>query len=282
MQRVVLGQQVAAPEAYAPEVLCAVPRSLGREKLALQAVALPFAGVDVWNAYELSWRDARGRPQVAVATLTLPCTSPNLVESKSLKLYLNGLYFVRFPSTQALVDTIARDVGACVGAHVQVQLTLPAQMHGEVGPLLGESVDDAELDAVPDGAAPDGAAPDAELLRAGAQRAPAGSEPQRLTSRLLRSLCPVTSQPDWADLQLELHGVRLRPAALLGYVLGFARHTGFHEQCVERIYLDVMRTVQPRDLAVYARYTRRGGIDINPYRCTPPLRVPPNGRTFRQ
>lgn len=271
-----LGQSVAAPRAYAPEVLRAVPRTLGRDGLGIErGVALPFVGVDVWRAYELCWRNERGLPQLAVATLQVPVTSPHLVESKSLKLYLGGLYFCRFPSPEAVADLVARDVGACVGAAVSVTLEADAPAGALHVPPAGECVDDAPLSAAP------GGRPDISHLAAGVRPFSAAST-QRLYSRLLRSLCPVTGQPDWADVEVALHGVHLAPGALLAYVLGFAEHTGFHEQCVERIYLDLQRALRPEALSVFARYTRRGGIDINPFRSTPGLLRPELRRTFRQ
>ena len=276
MQHPHLGKESSYADKYSPELLYAVRRSLGRDGLELtDGAPLPFVGFDTWNAYELSWRDLRGVPQLAVATLQVPCSSPNLVESKSLKLYLGGLYFCRYAHGDEVAAVIARDVGACVGAEVQVTLAQRPTLTGPYAALEGDSVDDAPF------VGPLPTAPDAARLAAGAGRAPT-ARPQRLVSGLLRSLCPVTSQPDWADVQVVLYGARLAPEALLGYLLGFAEHTGFHEQCVERIFLDVRAAVRPDALSVCARYTRRGGIDINPFRSTPGLAAPPNLRTFRQ
>lgn len=276
MQHPHLGKESRYATQYSPETLYAVPRSMGRRELTMSHDGpLPFVGVDTWNAYELSWRDMRGVPQLAIATLQVPCTSPNLVESKSLKLYLGGLYFCRYANGEEVAAVVARDVGTCVGADVHVTLAQRPNHAGRYAELEGDSVDDAPF------AGPLPAAPDASRLVAGATRAP-NAEPQRLVSSLLRSLCPVTRQPDWADVQVVVHGARLAPEALLAYLLGFAEHTGFHEQCVERIFLDVQAAVRSDALSVCARYTRRGGIDINPFRSTPGLSAPPNLRTFRQ
>lgn len=289
----VLGRQVPAPDRYAPEVLVAVPRALGRAALKLRPDDPPVhLGVDVWNAYELAWRGPDGRPQLAIATLTVPADSPNLVESKSLKLYLGGLYATSFAEPNALCRRIADDVGAIVGCPIEVELASPAAWCG--APVLLEG---ACVDASPYAAAPAGApSPYAQALRA-VPTAPASrpqqakanatteapGEQQVLTSQLLRTLCPVTGQPDWADVQIRVRGARLQPEGLLSYIASFCQHTGFHEQCVEQILLDVYRACRAQAVAVLARYTRRGGIDINPWRTTDPSwRAPANVRTPRQ
>lgn len=265
-----LGRAVTYAERYDPGLLFAVERAPQRATLDIGA-ALPFRGADVWTAYEASWLDDDGKPQVAVATFVVPADSPRLVESKSVKLYLTSLNQERFASASVVGATIERDLSSAAGAAVAVTLTLPA----DFGEFRHEELAGHSIDAQPLGAARDGLSPES-LSAAG----PVVSE--SLCSRLFRSVCPVTGQPDYASVRLAYRGARIDRAGLLAYLVSFRRHPGFHEHCVERIFVDVWRRCRPESVSVYARFTRRGGIDINPYRTSGDEPPPPNARTARQ
>lgn len=267
-----LGQPVAYATRRDPGLLFPVPRAESRAAIGVPA-ALPFTGVDVWNAYELSWLDARGKPEVAIATLTVPADSPTLIESKSLKLYLNSLASERFADMAALAATIAADLSAAAGAAVAVTTTPRAGFAGlALAELAGACIDDLAI------AIDHYGPPQPAFLGATGD---AGEE--TLVSHLLKSNCPVTGQPDWASVQIRYRGPRLDRAGLLRYLVSYREHAGFHEQCVERIFIDLMRRCAPQALSVYARYTRRGGLDINPWRATPGFAsLPGNPRGARQ
>ena len=265
-----LGRHVDYPSHYDPALLYPIPRALGRDAIGLHGGALPFIGHDRWHAYELSWLDARGKPRVATATLTVTADSPHLVESKSLKLYLNSFNATRLESDAELLSRIESDVSAAAGAPVQVALGLPA-IDGGDAPDAG-CIDGLDVDIERYGP------PDATLLAADA-----GDVVQEtLSSALLKSNCPVTGQPDWARVSIAYRGPRIDRAALLRYLVSFRDHAEFHEQCVERIFADLLAVARPQRLSVEARYTRRGGLDINPWRATPGHPVPVAGRDLRQ
>ena len=263
-----LGREVAYPRHYDATLLFPIPRAAAREELGLGA-ALPFAGHDRWHAYELSWLDANGKPMVATATLTVPADSPNLVESKSLKLYLNSCNATRFADADTVRARIAADLSQAAGAPVDVVFGLPPFASGD-DPAI--SID--ALDIAIDRYGP----PDAGLLAA------SGGDhvEETLRSDLLKSNCPVTGQPDWAGVHLAYRGPRIDRAGLLRYLVSFRDHAEFHEQCVERIFVDVLARCRPQALSVEARYTRRGGLDINPWRATPGTPMPAPRRDPRQ
>ncbi|MCL7715481.1 NADPH-dependent 7-cyano-7-deazaguanine reductase QueF [Stenotrophomonas mori] len=247
-----LGREVAYPAHYAPELLFPIPRTGAREALGLTG-ALPFSGHDRWHLYELAWLDPRGKPQVATATLWVPADSPNLVESKSLKLYLNSLNATRLESLEAVLERVAVDLSGCAGATVRLAAGLPP-----VADAGGESLDGLALDI-------DHYGPP----RPGFLQADAGATvTETLTSALLKSNCPVTGQPDWASVSIRYRGPRIDRAGVLRYLASFRDHAEFHEQCVERIFLDLVQHCGCLSLDVEARYTRRGGLDINPRRAT--------------
>lgn len=250
-----LGREVAYPSQYDAGLLFPIPRAAGRAELGISSGALPFIGHDRWHAYELSWLDARGKPCVATATFTVPCDSPNLVESKSLKLYLNSLNAERFNSDEAVRERVALDLSARAGADVSVAFGLP-EMAAESS---GESLDAQDLE-IDDYGPPNSAylsSDETQLVE------------EILFSHLLKSNCPVTGQPDWGTVVLAYRGPRIERDGLLRYLVSFREHSGFHEQCVERIFQDVLALCRPSQLSVEARYTRRGGLDINPWRATP-------------
>ncbi|KAF1693611.1 NADPH-dependent 7-cyano-7-deazaguanine reductase QueF [Pseudoxanthomonas koreensis] len=278
-----LGREVAYPTGYDPSLLFPIPRAGARAELGLAAGApLPFAGHDRWHAYELGWLDERGKPRVATATLQVPATSPNLVESKSLKLYLNSLNAARFADAAALRACIEADLSRCAGAPVTMAFGLPpiagsasADTGADTGAArtaTGESLDAIEADFDTYGP------PDATFL----STTLGDTVEEHLHSDLLKSNCPVTGQPDWASVHLRYRGPRIERTGLLRYLVSFREHAGFHEQCVERIFLDVLRHCAPASLSVEARYTRRGGLDINPWRGTPGHPAPAAVRDLRQ
>lgn len=269
-----LGEKVSYPDKYDASCLHPIARQLGREGLGIDAqAALPFAGVDIWNGYELSWLTESGKPRVACAEFRFSADSPNIIESKSFKLYLNSFNQTRIASVDALKQTLIADLSAASGAGVSVAIYTPehwAEMYGITAPK-GECLDELDI-------SPSAYAPDASLL------ATDGDEvcSEVLYSHLLRSRCPVTSQPDWASVEICYRGAKINREQLLAYIVSFREHDEFHEHCVERIFCDISQRCKPQALSVYARYTRRGGLDINPWRSTDQAFVPANSRGVRQ
>ena len=267
-----LGKPSAYPGRYDAALLFSIERSLGRTELGL-ATPLPVIGIDYWTAYELSWLDARGKPCVAIAEFAVPAGSPRLIESKLLKLYLNGFAATRMDSADTLASVIARDLGPVAGAFITVQVRSAA---GGDAPAIveldGECIDALEIPI------DDYGPPDARHLACTDD----AFVDESLVSHLLKSNRPVTGQPDWASVQIRSLGARIDRAGLLRYLVSYRSHSGFHEQCVERIFCDIAARCSPRQLSVYARYTRRGGIDINPFRSTPGMPPPPSTRGARQ
>ncbi len=263
-----LGQDSQAPQQYAPEILYPIPRRLARDELGLP-LELPFYGEDIWHGWELSWLDANGAPQSAVARFAIPATSENLVESKSFKLYLNSLNQEAFDSREALAATLVKDLSAAAAGEIELELFAVDDLALAPTPLPGTCVDGEQLSR-------QAAEPDAEML----ELVDAAGETQQLYSHGLRSLCPVTAQPDWATVVLSCEGQRVTPTSLLTYVASFRHHQEFHEQCVERMFRD-LRAAGLERFSIQALYTRRGGLDINPWRSTEPGRAP-RLRSMRQ
>ncbi|QDH68799.1 NADPH-dependent 7-cyano-7-deazaguanine reductase QueF [Marilutibacter alkalisoli] len=263
-----LGRHVDYPRLYDAGLLFPIARSLGRREIGIDEAALPFVGIDRWHAYELSWLDARGKPRMATATFEVPADSPFLIESKSLKLYLNSFNATRLDDDETVRTRIATDLSAAAGAPVGVAFGLPPMtVEGE-----GECLDALDIDIEHYGP------PRAELLSADVGRI----VDEVLHSDLLKSNCPVTGQPDWATVVIAYRGPKLDRAALLRYLVSFRDHAEFHEQCVERIFTDLLAHAAPQSLSVEARYTRRGGLDINPWRATPGHDRPTATRDTRQ
>ena len=260
-----LGRATDYPQKYAPEVLCAIARRNGREPLGISG-ALPFTGIDTWNAWELTWLGDNGKPQVATAQIVVPAESPNLVESKSLKLYLGSFAMTRFRTAERMAETIADDLSECAAAPVRVTL----DPNTAIGTLPGECIDTLDAECAEWEV-------DANLLEADA----ACEVEEHLHTHLLRSLCPVTGQPDIGSVLVTYTGPRIDRASLLRYVVSFREHSDFHEACVERMFVDIEAQCRPTALSVYARYQRRGGIDINPFR-TNAGHTPDNLRLWRQ
>jgi 7-cyano-7-deazaguanine reductase len=265
-----LGHATDYPDAYAPGRLYALPRAPQRAALGI-GERLPFTGADVWTAYELTWLDPRGKPQVAIATLEVPAQSPRIVESKSMKLYLGSFAQSRFRGADDVAAALSRDLGAAVGDAIGVGLEAPDRFAARpVVPLAGTSLDAREVDC----SAYDD---DATLLATGP-----GLTEETLVSDLFRSVCPVTAQPDIASVQISYAGPAIDRAALLRYLVSYRCHAGFHEHCVERIFVDVAARCRCEQLTVHARFTRRGGLDINPFRTNTGVAAPDNVRTARQ
>lgn len=273
-----LGKASAYADQYDASLLFPIARADKRAELGI-AAAPPFFGADLWTAYELSWLNPRGKPQVALAHFTVPCETPNIVESKSLKLYLGSYSNSVFDSPQSVQARLRADLsqaawqGAPVPATVGVRLLMPEMFDREpVHELDGLSLDRLDLDC-------DRYTPAPELLTAEFGEAPVT---EVLTSNLLKSNCLVTGQPDWGAVQVSYTGPQIDQAGLLRYIVSFRNHNEFHEQCVERMFMDIWQRCQPIKLTVYARYTRRGGLDINPWRTSHPGALPKNVRTARQ
>lgn len=263
-----LGRHVDYPREYDAGLLFPIARALGRDAIGVDDAALPFVGVDRWHAYELSWLDARGKPRAGTATFEVPADSPRLVESKSLKLYLNSFNATRFDSEAAVLERIAADLSKAAGAPVLVTSGLPPMR----GADAAECIDGQDVDI--DSYGP----PDARLLHVDGST----TVDEALYSELLKSNCPVTGQPDWATVVIACRGPRIDRAGLLRYLVSFRDHAEFHEQCVERIFNDLLSVARPERLSVEARYTRRGGLDINPWRATPGVARPAAVRELRQ
>jgi len=265
-----LGETTPFPEHYAPEQLFAIPRAENRARLGL-GKELPFDGVDIWNAWELSWLAANGQPRVATAEIRIPAGSPAIVESKSLKLYLGSFAMTQYASDADVRELIATDVGKIVGTPVDVRLDAVADTDGACsGQMPGESLDLEDVGC-------DAREVDTGLLSADADSVVT----EELHSNLLRTLCPVTSQPDSGSVLIRYHGPQIDREGLLRYIVSYRQHQDFHENCVERMFVDIQERCRPGKLTVYARYQRRGGIDINPFRSNFES-SPPNLRLWRQ
>jgi 7-cyano-7-deazaguanine reductase len=265
-----LGQKTEYVSTYDASLLFPIPRVDKWGEMGIEEDRLPFFGEDIWNAYELSWLNLKGKPVVALGEFRIPHDSPNIIESKSFKLYLNSFNQMKhehFASVQAIME---RDLSAAAGAPVTVILRDVDSMESLVVLTPDYCIDEIDVDI-------DTYQPNSELL----QREHDGVVEERLVSHLLRSNCPVTNQPDWGSVFIDYKGMKIDHASLLKYIVSFREHTDFHEQCVERIFIDIMQRCQPESLIVYARYVRRGGLDINPYRSSTEI-VLGNDRLTRQ
>ena len=275
----ILGQSTHYPKTYAPDMLYPIPRALGRIKLALPADALSI-GMDWWQVFEMSWLNSHGISQVAMARLAIPATSDYIVESKSLKLYFNSLNFTEFDNQQAVKATVEKDLSACLKTDVtleifEVNIANSLPISAPQGDCIDNALDnsDKKIAIVSD------VNPSSLTV---AHQGAADSQLQILHSHLLRSNCPVTNQPDWGTLEIQIDSQPIDRAGLLEYILSFRQHNGFHEQCVEQIFSDLTQVFAPKKLMVRAWYTRRGGIDINPCRVSDISLLPPPSRLNRQ
>ena len=260
-----LGKSTDYAEQYDPDLLFPIARADSRVPLGL-TFSLPFDGSDLWTAWEVSWLNAAGLPQIASASLQVPCDSPNLIESKSLKLYLGSFAMTPFESAQELTARINADLSACCGSPVKFRLH-SSTSEVAVQDFAGTCIDNIDTRI------------NVFNVDAGLLANAAGESTETLYSHLLRSLCPVTNQPDLGSVLVRYSGPRIDPAALLHYIVSFRQHNDFHEACVERMFLDIAERCRPERLTVYARYQRRGGLDINPFRSNfedspPSMRLP--------
>ncbi|HLB41937.1 MAG TPA: NADPH-dependent 7-cyano-7-deazaguanine reductase QueF [Gammaproteobacteria bacterium] len=254
---------------YQPNLLYPIPRKSKREEIGVH-YPLPFQGKDIWNGYELSWLNTKGKPVVATAEFIIPCESPYLVESKSFKLYLNSFNNTLFDSFTVVESFLIRDLSATTGTPVAVKLIPLNQVSTTIQQhFVGTCLDELDI-------ACDTYSPQTDYLKT-----ENSMTTEIVYSDLLKSNCPVTGQPDWASILISYTGKKIQPEGLLKYIISFRNHNEFHEQCVERIFIDIMRCCSPQKLLVYARYTRRGGVDINPFRANYNV-VLDNMRLWRQ
>ncbi|MCB1664572.1 MAG: NADPH-dependent 7-cyano-7-deazaguanine reductase QueF [Pseudomonadales bacterium] len=273
MSEMPLGRNTSYPKTYNPEVLFPIPRIDNRRRLGVHSEVLPFRGYDLWRAYEVSWLDLRGKPVVMLAEFMVPVHSPYMVESKSFKLYLNSFNQTRFANPDDVRERLVSDLSGVAGAEVLVQLSSLSSVE-EFGISLpqGESLDVLEIDI-------DCYQPDPALLRADA----ATVVEETLYSDLFKSNCPVTGQPDWGTVVLRYHGPRIDHAGLLRYLISFRDHEGFHEDCTEQIFCDLMARCRPINLGITLHFLRRGGLEIVPVRSTEPALLDfPAARLIRQ
>ncbi len=265
-----LGRESAYPDRYDPGLLFPIARAANRAPLGIDDADLPFIGEDEWHAFELSWLDAKGKPIVAVARFRLPATSPNLIESKSWKLYLNSFNQCRFTRHEDVRQTLARDLSAAIGGEMTV--TLLGVDDAALAPrrLPGECIDGLDVEIRDYTPNPGLLTADDAIVE------------ESLHSHLLKSNCPVTGQPDWGSVLIRYRGPRIDREGLLRYLISYRQHQDFHEHCVEHIFVDLMERVRPERLLVMARYVRRGGLDISPWRATPGEHAPLPLRLARQ
>jgi 7-cyano-7-deazaguanine reductase len=281
-----LGKASQYIDQYDASLLFPIPRAGKRAEIGIEG-ATPFMGADIWTAFELSWLNLRGKPQVALAHFTVPCETPNIVESKSFKLYLNSFNNTRFADADAVKSVLRADLSEAVWRNTAADALSPTSVVSSIGvtvllpemfdrepvhELDGLSLDRLDIECTRFTPAPD-------LLRVVPDEPPVS---EVLVSNLLKSNCLVTGQPDWGSVQISYTGAAIEQASLLQYLVSFRNHNEFHEQCVERIFMDIWTRCKPTKLAVYARYTRRGGLDINPFRTSYSQALPRNIRTARQ
>jgi len=273
-----LGKAAPYVDQYDASLLYPISRAPKRAEIGVPAT-LPFLGADLWTAFELSWLNARGKPQVAIAHITVPCETPNIVESKSFKLYLNSFNNTKFADGAEVLSRIRADISEAVWRGSEAKGTVGVKILGPelfdrepVHEMDGLSLDRLDVECTQ-------YTPTPGLLKATFGEAPVS---EVLASNLLKSNCLVTGQPDWASVQISYTGPQIDQEGLLQYLVSFRNHNEFHEQCVERIFMDIWTRCKPVKLAVYARYTRRGGLDINPFRTSHPQALPANVRHARQ
>lgn len=271
LQNAPLGKASEYPDRYDPSLLFPVARDENRRRIGLNDGRWPWFGEDLWQAWEVSWLRLSGVPAVAWAEIRFPAASPSIIESKSLKLYLNSFNQSAFSSPEQVAKTITDDLSSACGAAVQVDMKSVDEPGDAFGRPQGyELIDDEPVSDVVYEYSPESLSAGGEVVT------------EKLCSHLLKSNCPVTGQPDWATLMVSYTGPKLDRAGLLKYVVSFRQKQDFHEHCVETVFTDLMAQCQPEKLMVCARYTRRGGLDINPWRATEPTQDGSSGRLVRQ
>ena len=273
LENSLLGKKAEYKNQYDNSLLFAIPRSSKREEIGIKSLnSLPFYGVDIWNCYEFSWLNNKGKPHVAIITLYVPADSEFIFESKSLKLYLNSFNNSKFGSQEEVSEIIKNDLSNITKADVRIELNDLSKISGSIDIMPGKNIDSLDVTCLEyDTVNPDLLEFEDHIVS------------EELSSDLLKSNCLITNQPDWASVGIKYKGKKLKPESILRYIVSFRDHNEFHEQCVERIFYDIKQKINPEYLSVYARYTRRGGIDICPYRTTDPnFTVPDNMRLARQ
>lgn len=250
-----LGKATVYKQTYSPELLCPIPRTLGRDKIGV-ASPLFFNGIDVWSGFELSWLNQRGKPEIAMAEFRFPCTTPFIVESKSFKLYLNSFNQSSFESFDAVREILEKDLGQAAGGNVDVCLIPPSGFRSwaPINDFSGINLDLLDIDTATYDLYPDFLTTTDLAVE------------ETLYSHLLKSNCLATGQPDWGSVQVRYKGKKIDHEGLLKYIISFRNHSGFAEHCVERMFCDLTARCKPECLSVLVRYTRRGGLDINPFR----------------
>lgn len=251
-----LGKKSDYESTYNPNKLFPIPRSIKRNEISIPS-KLPFTGYDIWNHYEVSWLNAKGKPQVALAEIIYSCESPNIIESKSMKLYFNTLNNTRFESAAHVINTVSKDLSEAVNDTVHIELfPIDANKGILFSELEGILLDDLDVSF-------DNYKIDKNFLSISDEIVT-----ETICSNLLKSNCLVTLQPDWGSIQIKYTGFKINHEGLLKYIVSFRNHNEFHEQCIERIFMDITNMCKPKELVVYGRYTRRGGLDINPIRSS--------------
>ena len=254
-----LGKKSPAISHYQRDLLCPIPRNINRERLGIKT--LPFTGFDIWNAYELSWLSSNGKPEIACAQFHFPCESPQLIESKSFKLYLNSFNNTKFAS-QDVSTILIHDLSEAAGMPVEVKLISLNDVPQKIAShFTGLSLDKLDITCDTYEPLPSYLITEENIIT------------ETLCSDLLRSNCPVTGQPDWGSIQITYTGEKINHEGLLKYIISYRKHTEFHEHCVEKMFVDIMQYCNPEKLLIYARFTRRGGLDINPYRANYPIHI---------
>ena len=266
-----LGEKSSYVSQYTPNLLFPIARKNKRTELNIIS-PLPFRGFDIWTAFELSWLNNKGKPIVAIGEFIFPCASPFLIESKSLKLYFNAFNNTKFNSLKEVKALIKKDLSQAAGENIYIKISPLTNLLSKINSFSGHCIDNYNISC-------DVYTVNPEILSCVAGRK---DVTDTVYSNLLKSNCLVTGQPDWASIQIAYTGRKINYKNLLKYIVSFRNHNDFHEQCIERIFIDIMQYCAPKKLTVYARYTRRGGIDINPYRSTESCAAPENIRLLRQ
>lgn len=270
LEQTVLGKKSDYVNHYTPDLLFPIPRTLQRQEFP-QIETLPFAGYDIWSAFELSWLNLKGKPEVAVAELRFPCTSEHLIESKSMKLFLNSFNQTQFAHVSKVEEVITNDLSVACGSPIGVSIVPLDHANSHLAAKLnGMSLDSQDIEVTEYKV-------NADLLSCNDKEVS-----EVLCSNLLKSNCWVTGQPDWASVEIHYTGPQINHASLLRYLISYRNHNGFHEQVVERIFMDLLNVCHPSKLTVLAHYTRRGGLDISPWRSNDPEFCYQHIRTVRQ
>lgn len=265
-----LGKEAKYASHYDPILLFPLERFPKRDEIGV-SIPLPFYGYDIWNLFELSWLNMKGKPMVAVAEIIIPCDSPFLIESKSMKLYFNSLNNTKFDDVETVRQTIIDDLSNAAQARVSVTIYFEQHQIAKVNKQFDAiCIDNLDVTC------------DTYMVQPQFLTTSHEKVSESIYSNLLRSNCLITNQPDWGSVVIEYTGKKIDHENLLKYIISFRNHNEFHEQCVERMFVDISRHCKPEKLVVYARYTRRGGLDINPIRSSEPCKIPNNYRLFRQ